>query len=36
MLGVKKIDISSGGNKDKYPQAIEGVEGLMCAARALL
>lgn len=31
MLGVEKMDISSGGNKDKYSLAIVGVQGLMCA-----
>lgn len=29
MLGVGKIGISSGGNKDEYPEAIGGVEGPM-------
>lgn len=29
MIGVGKIDISSGGNKDEYPEAIGGVEGPM-------
>lgn len=29
MLGVGKIDISSGGNEDEYPEVIGGVEGPM-------